>query len=61
VSDRGRQVRVTDARTGQPLLTQIETEEARRQEQKARLVAEAHVATLEQRLRELESQLKYRT
>jgi Putative restriction endonuclease len=54
ISDRGRQVRVTDARTGQPLLTQVETEAAR-------LAAEAHVARLEQRLQELENLLKSRT
>jgi Uma2 family endonuclease len=41
VCDQGRQVRVTDVRTKRPLLTQIETEEARQQEQAARLVAEA--------------------
>jgi Uma2 family endonuclease len=82
VTDRGRQVRLTEVATGRRLLTQIETEqarlvaeearlaaeEARQQEQVARLAAEARAdaeakarAELEQRLRELENQLRSRT
>lgn len=68
VADEGRQVRVTDARTGRQLLTQTETEVARQEEQTARLVAEARAeaeaqtrAELEKRLRELENLLRMKT
>jgi Uma2 family endonuclease len=75
VTDRGRQVRLTEVSTGQRLLTPIETEEARLAAEEARLAAvaraeaaEAHAeaeakarAELEQRVRELESLLKSRT
>jgi hypothetical protein len=64
VSDQGRQVRVTDLRTGQRLLTPIETQEAwlaaeaRAQANEARAQAEATArAELETRLRELEKLL----
>jgi len=61
VADQGRQVRVTEVATGRRLLTPIETEEARLAAE-ARADAEAKArAELEQRLRELESQLKSRT
>lgn len=36
IADQGRCVKVTDLRTGRPLLTPIETEDARQREQKAR-------------------------
>ena len=61
VADQGRQVRLTEVATGRRLLTQIETEAARQQEQAARVAAEARAAALEQRLRELENQLQSRT
>ena len=41
VADQGRQVRLTEVATGRRLLTQIETEAARQQEQAARVAAEA--------------------
>jgi Uma2 family endonuclease len=68
VENQGRQVRMTEVRIGRRLLTQVETEEARLQEQQARLAAEARAdaeakarAELEQRLRELENLLNSRT
>jgi hypothetical protein len=54
VADQGRRVRVTDARRGQPLLTQIE-------EAAARLAAEARAQALEKQLQELTELLKLRT
>jgi Uma2 family endonuclease len=64
VINEGRQVRVTDVRTGQPLLTQIETEqarlaaEARADAEATRADAEAKIRVeLETRLRELENLL----
>ncbi len=50
----GRQVRVTEMRTGQRLLTQVETQEAC-------LAAEARALQLEKRLQQLEHLLKTRT
>jgi Uma2 family endonuclease len=68
VADQGQQVRVTDVRTGQPLLTQIEEAAARlAAEARAQAEAEAHAQTeaarvlLEKRLQELEELLKLRT
>jgi Uma2 family endonuclease len=61
VVDRGRQVRLTEVATGRRLLTQIETEEARLAAE-ARAEAEAKArAELEQRVRDLENQLKSRS
>jgi hypothetical protein len=61
VVDQGRQVRVTDVRTGRPLLTQIEEATARlAAEARAEAEAKARVL-LEKRLQELEELLKLRT
>jgi Uma2 family endonuclease len=72
VSDQGRQVRVTDLRTGQRLLTPVETQEAwlaaearattletaRQQEQAARLAAEARAQAEATARAELETRLR---
>ena len=61
VEDQGRQVRVTDLRTGQRLLTQAEADAARLAAETRATTAEARAAELEDRLRELEALLKSRS